>query len=548
MMTPLRVIWRRNWFYRRLLKGRMPDRIVFHPYDALPRRLEDADALLRGRFRFAGEIMDADGKCVFDLPPPSRGWSESLHDFSWLPSLAGAGGEAARELATKLIGQWIARNARYSEPAMLPQEIARRLAHIFAHSRFVLSNSDMLWRSKLFVSLREQARLLARVGLEAPEGLPRLEAVAVHALSGACLEDNRKRLQSGLERLEAELAQQILPDGGHISRSPESLANAYRLVVMVMDSLMAIDRPVPLALRSAHDRMAPMLRFFRHGDGALALFNGGAECDARMIAGLLARDEVRGQPFAHAPHSGYQRMTAARTMVVLDCGEKPPGVYANTAHAGCLSFEFSNGPQRIVVNCGAGNERNPGWGTALRATAAHSTVTLADTSIAGVIGEGIARDMIGPRMIGAAYNVETSRRETPQGAIVEARHDGYVHDFGISHERTLSLSPNGGTLSGTDRLVPKGTARRSRDGVPFAVRFHIHPDVRVSPSQGGGVILKLPNGDGWRFRFTGGEASIEESVYRGTEQLRKCEQLVILGAVGNEPVKIGWLFEHINVA
>ncbi len=546
-MTPLRVMWRRNWFYRRLLQGKMPDRIAFYPYDALPRRLDSADALLKGRFRFAGETVDAKGRCVFDLPPPSPAWSQRLNDFSWLPALSSAGGDASRELASALIAQWIARNGRYSEPGMTPHFVARRLAHIFSHGKFVLSNSDMLWRSKLFVSLREQARLLARLSEEAPEGLPRLEAAAVHALSGVCLEDNRKRLQSGLERLKAELAIQILPDGGHISRSPEALAHAYRLVVMVTDALIANEYPIPQAIRSAHDRMAPMLRFFRHGDGALALFNGGSESDARMIAGLLARDEVRGQPFAHAPHSGYQRMMAARTMVVMDCGEIPPGVYANTAHAGCLSFELSSGAQRIVVNCGAGNEREPQWDAALRATAAHSTVTLEDTSVAGVIGEGIARDLIGPRMIGDAYKVETSRRETPQGAIVETKHDGYVTDFGISHERTLLMSPNGGALSGMDRLVPKGE-RRQRARVPFAARFHIHPDIRLSPNQNGGILLKLPNGDGWRFRCTGSEATIEESVYRGGELLRKCEQLVLPGSVGNEPVELGWIFEQMSVA
>ena len=36
-MRPLRVWWRRTWFYRRFLKGPLSDRILFHPYDALPR-------------------------------------------------------------------------------------------------------------------------------------------------------------------------------------------------------------------------------------------------------------------------------------------------------------------------------------------------------------------------------------------------------------------------------------------------------------------------------------------------------------------------------
>ena len=548
MMTPLRVMRRRNWFYRRLLKGKMPDRIVFYPFDASPRKLESADQMLRGRFRFAGETVDAGDKSIFDVPAPSRAWAAQRDDFAWLPALSSAGGDAARKLATLLIAQWIRRNGRYSEPAMTPHMVARRLSHVFAHSRFVLTNSDMLWRSKLFVSLREQARLLARTGQEAPDGLPRLEAAAVHALSGACLEDNPRRLESGLQRLEEELGRQILPDGGHASRSPEQLVQAYRLMVMVMDALTAIERPVPKAVRSAHDRMAPMLRFFRHGDGALALFNGGTESDARMIAALLARDEVRGQPFAHAPHSGYQRIAAARTLAILDCGKAGEGVYANTAHAGCLAFELSHGQHRIVVNCGAAGTRHPRWETALRATAAHSTITLNDTSYAGVIAEGFVRDLIGPRLVGEPFAVETSRREAPQGAVVEARHDGYIHEFGIAHERTLSLSANGLSLNGMDRLVPKPHPRRPRDGVAFAARFHIHPDLRVSPSQGGGILLKLPNGEGWRFRSGGGEIAIEESVYLGGEQVRKCEQIVVSGVVKNEPVEIGWIFEQITVA
>ena len=175
--------------------------------------------------------------------------------------------------------------------------MARRLIHLFVHGRFVVPNSDVLWRSKLFVSLREQSRQLARIAAKAPDGFPRFEAAAALALSGACLDDSPKRLLQGLERLEEEIARQILPDGGYADRSPETLLHAYRHIVMVMDALTAIDHPMPGTILSAHDRMAPMLRFFRHGDGALALFNGGHECDRRMIAGLLARDDVRGTPF-----------------------------------------------------------------------------------------------------------------------------------------------------------------------------------------------------------------------------------------------------------
>jgi uncharacterized heparinase superfamily protein len=540
--TPVRVGWRRNWLYRRTLRGPLADHIVFHPWDAAPRRLEDADALLRGRFRFYSDYADVpDGVSVFDLPPPSADWLAALHGFHWLPPLSNAGGDNARRLATNLIGQWIKRYSDYSEPAWSPHVMAQRLAAIFSHGKLVIQNSDMMWRSRLFVSLREQCRMLERTSREAPDGLPRLETAAVLALSGLCLDDSPKRRANGLARLEEELERQILPDGGHVSRSPETLLNAYRHVMTVMEGLSAVGEEPPHILRNAHDRMAPMLRFFRHGDGALALFHGGGEGDARMVAGLLARDELRGQPFHHARHSGYQRLAAGRTICILDCGRVPEGAFALDAHAGANAMELSSGPDRIVVNCGTGGLTHHAWNWAMRATAAHSTMTLADTSGAQILSDGIVRDLLGPRLIGGPIEPTSRRVETAQGWTVDAVSDAYAAPFGIRHERQVTLSPQGLMVTGRDRLIPmhKGA------GQSFTVRFHIHPDVRVSRLDGGGILLKLPGGEGWRFRTGGGVLDVEESVYLGGPVVRRAEQLVVSGTVKNAPAEIAWVFEQI---
>ena len=401
----------------------------------------------------------------------------------------------------------------------------------------------MTWRSRLFVSLREQCRMLERIAPEAPDGLPRLETAAALALSGLCLDDSRKRLEAGLQRLDAEVERQILPDGGHASRSPEALLSAYRHVVMVMEGLNALGEEPPHILRNAHDRMAPMLRFFLHGDGALALFNGGAEGDARMIASLFARDAIRGQPFHHARHSAYQRLTAGRTLCLLDCGKTPVGAFAIDAHAGAAAFELSSGADRIVVNCGTGGQINQSWNTGLRATAAHSTVTLADTSSARILPPGLAADFLGPLLIEGPAAVESRRLETAQGWSVDTLHDAYVPQFGLKHERKITLSPQGLMLTGRDRLIPVD-GRRAKS-CSFAVRFHIHPDVRVSRLEGGGILLKLPGGEGWRFRGGGGALDVEESVYLGGPTVRRTEQIVLSGSLKDAPAEIAWVFEQV---
>lgn len=536
---------RSTWLYRRFLGGPLPDHIVYCPVDTMPRSLDDAESLLRGRFRFQGEAVDAGDRSIFDKAAPSEGWLQALHSFAWLPHLSAANGEAARTLATNLVTQWLKRYGKYSEPAWLPHIIARRLVAMFAHGRFILTNCDMLWRSKVYVSLREQSRMLARSVGEAPEGLPRIEAAAGLALSGMCLDDSPKRMEQGLARLEDELTRQILPDGGHLSRSPEVLVQIYRYVVMVMEVLAAIGLPVPHGIRTAHDRMAPMLRFFRHGDGALALFNGGGESSARMVHALLQRDDVKGHPFGYARHSGYHRMHTSRTLVLFDCGAPPPGAFSTNAHAGCLSFELSAGAHRIIVNCGtaslAGHRQ---WRDALRATAAHSTVTLADTSSAVIVRDGWIRKLLGPRVVHGPDGIETRRIETEKGNTVVASHDGYVATFGVRHERELTLSPHGLALTGTDRLTPR---QDRKTALPFALRFHIHPDVRLSRAESGYILFKLPNGEGWRFRATA-PVDVEESVYVGGDAIRRTEQLVITGQVKNEPVEIGWIIEQIGAA
>ncbi|MEY4880468.1 MAG: hypothetical protein RJB62_1937, partial [Pseudomonadota bacterium] len=103
-------------------------------------------------------------------------------------------------------------------------------------------------------------------------------------------------------------------------------------------------------------------------------------------------------------------------------------------------------------------------------------------------------------------------------------------------------------LTGTDQLIPVGAKAGKRGPErPFDIRFHIHPDVRLSLAQGGGsVILKLPNGEGWRFRCGGGAIAIEESVYLGGGALRRCEQLVISATIRNEETEIAWLLEQIG--
>jgi uncharacterized heparinase superfamily protein len=546
---PLLLRFREGWLYRQSFRGPIPNRILFYPSDTRVRRLEDADGFIRGRFRLGGQKLEVRQGSVFDLAPPGESFAAALHGFDWLRHLEAAGGELARAFALKLTQQWLKRYARYTPATWRPETIAERFLNLFAHGRFFLINSDLVWRSKLFVSLRQQAQILSRTVDEAPDGLPRLKSAAAFALAGFCLGDER-HAALGLKRLGLEIDSQILPDGGHVGRSPQTLLEAYRVLAMVQETLDSAGAPTDPRLRGALDRIAPMLRFFRMGDGALAVFHGGGESNSRTLEATLDSDDALGRPLGHAPYSGYQRLSAGRTLVLLDAGPPPTGAFSTAAHAGCLAFEMSSGVNRLIVNCGMAVGDDDSWTNALRSTAAHSTLMIDDTSSATVLrGSTLAR-LLGPRLVDGPAIVETRRSESPQGLTVEAHHEGYVVPFGAIHHRRVTLSPRGASLTGLDRLIPAGPNRmRNAQKRAFAIRFHVHPDVRLSLAQGGGsVILKLPNGEGWRFRCSGGTLSVEESVYFGGGAPRRSEQLVVASQWHDEATECAWLFEQVGPA
>ena len=166
-----------------------------------------------------------------------------------------------------------------------------------------------------------------------------------------------------------------------------------------------------------------------------------------------------------------------------------------------------------------------------------------ERELARLLPAGLSRNLLGPRLIDGPIEPVSRRLETAQGWTVEAMHDAYVADLGLRHERQITMSPQGLMLTGRDRLVPADG--HSAKGIHFAVRFHIHPDVRVSRLDGGGILLKLSGGEGWRFRAGGGALEIEESVYLGGSVLRRAEQLVVSGTIKDSPTEIAWVFEQI---
>jgi uncharacterized heparinase superfamily protein len=394
----------------------------------------------------------------------------------------------------------------------------------------LLSDTDGRFYRRYLRSLAREIRYLRSTMLNISDGVPRLLVLIALCYASLCLNNHARHNRAITRRLSDELQRQILPDGGHISRNPNALIELLLDLLPLRQTFAARNIAPPPMLLNAIDRMMPMLRFFRHGDGNFALFNGMSATPNDLIATLLAYDDTHGTPMASMPHSGFQRLDASSTAIIMDTGASPPPNVSQDAHAGCLAFELSSGTNRIVINCGMPTTGRDNWRAFARETSAHSVLTYADTSSCEFVAlTAMKRLLRGAPIISGPVNVETYRESLPNGIVLTASHDGYLSRFGFVHRRAIMLSSDGSRVAGEDAIeIAQGGAGRLGDG-DFAIRFHLHPSVKASRlSDARGVMLVLPNRDVWTFEARDDKVELEDSVFlAGSDGPRRTAQIVI---------------------
>lgn len=533
----------REWFgsppHRLLLTLPRPKGLAAHPHDPRPTDADQGRKILAGVMSLSGTALRlGEAGDPFDTPSPSRRFALALHRFDWLPDLISAGPDGARR-ALRLIDDWRRVFGRWNAFAWSGECLERRVFHLACAARPLAAEGSDAEIADMALDLARQARQLLKAS-DAPDRA--LERAVVVTLAGCVLAGpaGERLIDRGLKILTRLIDTIVAPDGGHANRSPEAGLELLFDLLTLDDALGQRGRPAPEALSRAIDRLASATRFFTLADGQLAAFHGGEAIARPRIAAALAHDDAGPRPLQAADHSGYQKMQGASLQVMADTGPPPTGPLSRAACAQPAALEIVCGKDRLITSCGWSPEA--GGAHAFRLSDAASTVSVGDGS-AGRPLSGFRAHALGPWLVDGASKVEVKRHDADNGVWLDIVHDGWRR-LGLSHARRLFLDAAADELRGEDSLIPltPGDAAGPRRYLPFAVRFHLHPDARASIARDGkSVLIRGPSNIGWWLRNDAVDVEIAASAHFDHGQARKAGQIVLKSQVRPEVgAKIRW--------
>lgn len=493
---------------------------------------ERGKRIYHGEFRFAGHSVLSRGASIFESKPPDLEWLENLHGFSWLADLEATGLELARVNARALVSDWLERDRHHPKPARSLPILSRRLIAWINAAPFLLEHAGEDFLIRFCSGLASHVRDLQLRSNFCLSPALRLDCASALAYAAVALKGMETTRAAALEQLADKLEQQLLPDGGHVSRNPAELARLLLEILPLRHACEQARIEMPAKIEAALERMLPMLRFFLHGDGGLAMFQGASDPLAPQCAAILAADVSQGTPLSNAPYCGFTRLSHGNSLVICDTGFPAQGAFAAP-----LALEFSEGSSRIVMNCGTRLDRERSLEFESDLLEAHSTATL---SAQPKQAPSLVRSLLATWSHSAA-RVEANFSSTAVGSLVEARHDAYAQLTGFLHGRCLFLSAAGTDFRGEDRFFP---ASGSIGEAHFRIRFHLHPDVRAEFAEGGTcVVLNPPGASDWTFKARGAEICLADSTCSwGTTIPRRTKQIVLTGSVSLSPIH--WAFKR----
>jgi len=258
-----------------------------------------------------------------------------LHSFEWLRDLRALSTNSSRKRARELILYWINNNRSWTKkswttPAWQRHITGQRVRNWIGFYEFFGASADESFREVFWASLSKQINHLSyNCTMTTPNSFEYIQALTGTFFASYILENNNRELKLNLQNLERSLQLQINEEGGHKSRST---VVQYLLLKDLID-IRSILRQVPDCnfeyIQKYIQKIAPVLRFFRHTNGELATFFGDKKFknfesinyfrpSSESVDMVLSLSDTKTRAAINCKETGYEKITTKGGVVIFN--------------------------------------------------------------------------------------------------------------------------------------------------------------------------------------------------------------------------------------
>ena len=270
------------------------------------------------------------------------------------------------------------------------------------------------------------------------------------------------------------------------------------------------NKKVFTGLQNAIEKMSVANYFFLHKDNA-TLFNESTNVSHSFISEIIDHIPKPKKILRELIHAGFQRIDIKDTVAIVDCGIPQNYNATYKAHSCTASFEISYKKKKIIINSAPGLK-----GNISKSTAAHSTLTLNNTNAYKILSND--------HLSRIPESIKVKRVERYNSNLIEIENYSYKQQYDSIHKRLLYVDKKGTDIRGEENIYCPYE-------LVYDIRFYLDPSVKASQiNNGKAILLKLPNGTGWKFISSLDKINLVSSRYMEiNKQPKNNEHILITG-------------------
>ena len=513
-------------FYNSSLKTRIPNQFYFYPNPFL---LSSFVNYKNFSFKISQTNLNSFWETNY-----SQKENYNLNTFFWL-SLIDRKNNAF--IIQKIISLWIKKNNKYKKENWDNSSISKRVISWILNADIILSNTNGEFRIQFLESIIIQINHLKKVIAFENNLLKKIEIISAIILSGLVFKEYKKNFEMGNRELKKIIDEFFDNDGCPYNRNINDLIKSSKFLVLIKECCKDAQEYVPDYLDDIVEKTLVSLISIKTLTKKNPLFNGANEHKMEDYFNYLTGLNYKPSKKRNLVNQIYI-LRNKKALVFFDIGTPPNKKNSSCYQCGPLSFEFFSNDNKIITNCGYGNQISKKMEMISRFTSAQSTLSLNDTSVIKFERNSLINNAFGISIKNSFKILNFKKEETIDSLFVSASHNAYENKFGYIHNRLIKINKKNNDLYGIDTLLRTKEVNLINK---YNIRFHLYPGIKAVQTIGGSTILmQTQKNKSLIFSTNGEHLMLEKSIFLARNKIINNFCINISGTVNKQDKKITW--------